>query len=184
MKNYIEIRCHRDINFSWKFFLILNREVFVNFDDPAKPRDLEDSRRMSVQLNWQRNDESGSYNAESISCGENLRCCPDSKLVDLATGKLASHRIPSIATLPVQTGDDEIYHPDLSTFEDKYGQVLNQRGSDVLISYLTVLYLHPSLVRAFVASNNKLQSKDLCLILDSGLFEPGKSFYVDFTPVG
>ena len=62
--------------------------------------------------------------------GTSLRCRP----VDAEDMPL--HRYPSTATpsfyvpLPlVKTEDDVIYRPNLPSFENKYGQVLNQRDS-------------------------------------------------------
>ena len=57
------------------------------------------------------------------------------------------------------------------------GSLLNQRDSELLLSFLTVPYLRLPLVLTFFASDDrvhKLQSSKLKGILDSVLFEPGK----------
>ena len=66
------------------------------------------------------------------------------------------------------------------------GQVLNQRDSELLISYLTVPYMRLPLILTFFASEDrihKLQSEELRLILDSVMFEPGKCLKVEMTGV-
>ena len=59
------------------------------------------------------------------------------------------------------------YRPD---FADLAGQVLGQRDSELLLSYLTVPYIRVPLVLRFFASEDrvsKLRSKNLQRILDS-----------------
>jgi hypothetical protein len=111
----------------------------------------------------------------------------------LTPENLLTHRFPSTATpsfyvpLPaIKTEDDVIYRPNLPSFENKYGQVLNQRDSELLISYLTVPYMRIPLLLTFFASDDrihKLQSQEMRLILDSVLFEPGKYLSMDMSGV-
>lgn len=66
------------------------------------------------------------------------------------------------------------------------GQILGQRDSELLISFLTVPYIRLPLVLTFFASDDrvhKLQSLKLRNILDSLLFEPGRYLSVDMTGV-
>jgi len=104
------------------------------------------------------------------------------------------HRFPSTATpsfyveskQEVKREDDVLYVQNLPSFEDKYGQVLGQRDSELLISYLTVPYLRIPLVFSFFATEDrihKLQSEKLRDILDSVLFEPGKHLSVELSNV-
>jgi hypothetical protein len=127
--------------------------------------------------------------------GIELRCRPDPNQTDPVTGKkvdpstLPSQRFPSTATpsfyvaAPViRSEDDVIYRPNLPSFDNEYGQVLNQRDSELLISYLTVPYMRLPLLITFFSTEDrihKLQSPELRNILDSVLFEPGKYLPVD-----
>ena len=66
------------------------------------------------------------------------------------------HRYPSAATpsffIPapiIRTEDDVIYRPSLPDFALNNIQVLNQRDSELLFSYLTVPYIRLPLILAF-----------------------------------
>jgi hypothetical protein len=197
MKNYPELRCYRDIVFWWKYFLNTDRKVFPNFVPLDAPREVARVDRMGSQLDFNWDDNAGGYDVQSF--GVSLKCRPDPNQVDPSTGKpylpeqLPTHRFPSTATpsfyvpLPlIRTEDDVIYRPNLPNFEDKFGQVLNQRDSELLISYLTVPYMRLPLLLSFFSTEDrihKLQSKELRLILDSVLFEPGKYLRVDMCGV-
>jgi hypothetical protein len=64
--------------------------------------------------------------------------------------------------------------------------VLNQRDSELLISYLTVPYMRLPLLLTFFGSEDrihKLQSGQLRAVLDSVLFEPGQYLAVDMEGV-
>lgn len=188
MKNYPELKCYKDIVFWWKFFLNTDRKVFPNYSDPENPRDIPRLDRMNAQLNFSWDDASGGY--EVTALGINLKCRPDPRQVNPLTGKpidpqhLPTHRFPSTATPsfyvplpPIKTEDDVIYRPNLPSFEDTYGQVLNQRDSELLISYLTVPYMRLPLLITFFSSEDrihKLQCLALRQIFDSVMFEPGK----------
>ncbi len=197
MKNYPELRCYRDIVFWWKYFLNPDRKVFPNYSPPEQPIDIGRMARLVAQLNFDWDEEKEGY--EVTALGVSMHCRPDPKQINPMTGKVIAaeslpiHRYPSTATpsfyvpLPmVKTEDDVIYRPNLPTFEDKYGQVLNQRDSELLISYLTVPYMRLPLILSFFASEDrihKLQSQEIRLILDSVLFEPGRYLRMDCTSV-
>lgn len=197
MKNYPELKCYRDIAFWWKYLLNPDRKVFPNYFPAESPRDLERVSRMNAQLNFDWDDDKGGF--EVTALGLSLHCRPDPKQVNPLTGKvippenLPTHRFPSTATpsfyVPppaIKTEDDVIYRPNLPTFEDKYGQVLNQRDSELLISYLTVPYIRLPLLLTFFSTEDrihKLQSAEIRLILDSVMFEPGKYLRLDMTSV-
>jgi len=199
MKNYPELHCYRDIIFWWKFFLNTDRKAFKNYVNPLEPRELPALSRMDSQLKFDWDDNHGCFNVTSFDGNTKLFCRPDPKQVDPITGKvlpleyLPTHRFPSTATpsfyVPapaINSEDDVVYRPNLPNFEDKYGQVLSQRDAELLISYLTVPYMRIPLLLSFFATEDrihKLQSKELRLILDSVLFEPGKYLSVAMSGV-
>jgi hypothetical protein len=198
MKNYPELRSYRDIVFWWKHFLNPDRKSFLNYSDPKNPRELNVIPRMDSQLSWGWEENEQRYQVSSYQ-GKELFCRPNPKQVDPLTGKvlpkefLPTHRFPSTATpsfyLPapaIKTEDDVIYRPNLPTFENKHGQVLNQRDSELLLSYLTVPYIRLPLILTFFSTEDrihKLQSPELRAIFDSVLFEPGKYLRMDMTNV-
>lgn len=169
MKNFPEFRCYRDIVFFWKFFLNTDRKAFRNYVG-ADDTEVSELDRMHAQLNWGWDDQKGGYYVNSYDEGnEALRCRPNPGMINPLTGKiippeqLPTHRYPSTATpsfyvpLPsIKTEDDVIYRPNLPNFEDKFGQVLNQRDSELLISYLTVPYMRIPLLMAFFASEDRI----------------------------
>jgi len=195
MKNYPEFKCYRDIVFWWKYLLNTDRKAFPNYINPNQAVEVGQQDRMASQLNFSWDDARSGY--QVIAFGRDLRCRPDPRQTDPITGKivppdqLPTHRYPSTATpsfyLPspaVKTEDDVIYRPNLPNFEDKHGQVLNQRDSELLISYLTVPYMRLPLLLTFFSSEDrihKLQSKELRSILDSVMFEPGKHLRADMS---
>lgn len=197
MKNFPELKCYRDIIFFWKYFLNPDRKEFPNYSPPEEPIDIARIGRMSAQLDFAWDEEKDGYDVTAF--GNSLHCRPNPKTVNPLTGKVVDpthlpvHRFPSTATpsfyVPapaINTEDDVIYRPNLPSFEDKYGQVLNQRDSELLISYLTVPYMRLPLILSFFSSEDrihKLQSPELRLILDSVLFEPGKYLRMDCTSV-
>jgi hypothetical protein len=197
MKPYAELRAYRDIVFYWKFFLNTDRKAFPNYVAPDKPSEVSRQPHYSAALDFAWDGEGNAYVVEAF--GAKLKCRPDPNQINPATGKpipeehLPTHRFPSTATPsfyvpppPIKTEDDVIYLPNLPSFEDKFGQVLNQRDSELLISYLTVPYLRLPLLLSFFASDDrihKLQSKELRMILDSVLFEPGKYLRLDMCGV-
>ena len=100
---------------------------------------------------------------------EPLHCRPNPKQTNPVTGKvippeqLPMHRYPSTATPsfyvplpPIKTEDDVIYRPNLPTFEGQFGQVLNQRDSELLISYLTVPYMRIPLLLSFFSTEDRI----------------------------
>lgn len=197
MKNYPEFRCYRDIAFWWKYFLNTDRKIFPNYVNPDLAAEVAQLDRLQSQLTFNWDENRGGY--QVIAYSRDLRCRPDPRQTDPITGKvippdqLPTHRYPSTATpsfyLPapaIKTEDDVIYRPNLPTFEDKYGQVLNQRDSELMISYLTVPYMRLPLLITFFSSEDrihKLQSKELRSILDSVMFEPGKHLRVEMSSV-
>ena len=197
MKNYPEFKCYRDVVFWWKYFLNTDRKAFKNYVT-SEGTEVSTIGRMSAQLSFEWDENKGGYNVASFD-GEYLRCRPDPNQTNPLTGKaippdqLPTHRYPSTATpsfyVPaptIRTEDDVIYRPNLPNFEDQFGQVLNQRDSELLISYLTVPYMRIPLLMAFFASDDrihKLQSPELRLILDSVLFEPGRYLRMDMSNV-
>ena len=190
IKNYPEFACYRDIVFWWKYLLNPDREAFPNFVDPENPVDVGSVARMSAQLFFDWDQDKSQYKVVAWNLSAPFHCRPDPSKVDPVTGlvipeeQLPTHRFPSTATpsfyvpLPtIRTEDDVIYRPNLPNFEDSFGQVLNQRDSELLISYLTVPYMRIPLVLTFFSTEDripKLQSVELRNILDSVLFEPGK----------
>eukprot|EP01038_Epipyxis_sp_PR26KG_P004031 gene4031-5768_t len=193
IKNYPELKCYRDVVFWWKYFLNTDRKAFKNYVNLERPTEVARIGRMDAQLTFNWDEQNGGY--QVVGFGVELRCRPDPKQTNPVTGKvilpehLPTHRFPSSATpsfyvpLPtIKTEDDVIYRPNLPSFEDKYGQVLNQRDSELLISYLTVPYMRVPLIMSFFSSEDrihKLQSAELRLIFDSVMFEPGKYLRID-----
>lgn len=193
MKNYPEFKAYRDIAFWWKYLLNPDRKVFRNYVAPESPNEIGRLPRMEAQLSFGWNEEEGGYQVTAFRV--ELRCKPDPKQTNPVTGKpippehLPTHRFPSTATPsffvpppPIKTEDDVIYRPNLPGFEDQSGAVLNQRDSELLLSYMTVPYIRMPLILAFFASEDrihKLQSSELRLILDSVLFEPGRYLRMD-----
>ena len=192
-KDYPELKCYRDIAFWWKYFLNPDVKTFPNYVPIDAPREIARVGRMDCQLNFNWSDQEEGFSVSAF--GKELRCHPDPKQTNPLTGKpippesLPTHRFASTATpsfyVPppaIQSEDDVIYRPNLPTFEDQGGAVLNQRDSELLISYMTVPYLRLPLILTFFASEDrihKLQSPELRLILDSVLFEPGRYLRID-----
>ena len=193
MKNYPELQCYRDVAFWWKYLLNPDRKIFPNYSNPSEPRDVSRMDRMSSQLLFRFDESLGGYTVTAM--GQELKCRPDPNQTDPITGKkvdpstLPLHRFPSTATPSfyvsapaIRSEDDVIYRPNLPSFDNAYGQVLNQRDSELLISYLTVPYMRLPLLITFFSTEDrihKLQSPELRNILDSVLFEPGKYLPVD-----
>jgi thiol-disulfide isomerase/thioredoxin len=197
IKNYPELKCYRDIIFWWKYFLNPDIKIFRNYMNPNCSQEIVRLPRMECQLTFGWSEEEQGFQVTAFRT--DLRCRPDPKQVDPATGKpippesLPTHRYLSTATpsfyVPppkIKSEDDVIYRPNLPGFDDEAGQVLNQRDSELLISYMTVPYLRVPLILSFFASDDrihKLQSEDLRKILDSVLFEPGKYLRMDMCKV-
>ena len=189
IRSYPELKAYRDIAFWWKHFLNTDRKVFLNYSDPESPTDISRQLRVSAQLRFEWDDDANEYRIRAFRKRESLRCKP--KLVKGQPFPI--HRFPSTATpsfyLPppaVRTEDDVIYRANLPNFANAYGQVLNQRDSELLLSYLTVPYLRLPLLLTFFSSDDrihKLQSIELRMILDSVLFEPGKYLRLDMSGV-
>lgn len=167
MKNYPEFRCYRDIVFWWKYFLNTDRKSFRNYSG-QNDTDIQSISRMNAQLLFAWDEPKGGYSITSFD-NEGLHCRPNPKQVNPITGKiippeqLPTHRYPSTATpsfyvpLPlIKTEDDVIYRPNLPNFEDKYGPILNQRDSELLISYLTVPYMRIPLLLTFFSSDDRI----------------------------
>jgi len=190
LKNYPELRAFRDIVFWWKFHLNADVKAFPNYTPPDSTNEIGTFDRLQAQLRWNWDEEEKGYQVQGLNYGQ-LRCRPDPRARDPVTGRqvppelLPTHRYPSTATPgfylgkpTVRTEDDVIYRPNLPGFElaGVAGQILSQRDSELLISFLTVPYLRLPLVLAFFASDDrvhKLQSPKLKGILDSVVFEPG-----------
>lgn len=200
LKNFPELKALRDVAFYWKYFLNPDITAFPNYIEPkAKSHSSKRLTRMQAILNFQWDANAGGYQVSAL--GRVLTCRPDPNKPDPVTGKpvpadqLPKHRYPSTATPSfyvnppaIHTEDDVIYRPNLPGFEDSraQGQVLGQRDSELLISFLTVPYIRLPLVLTFFASDDrvhKLQSKKLRGLLDSLLFEPGKYLSVEMTGV-
>ena len=158
----------------------------LNYIRPEEKRELRRMDRMEAQLVFSWDETKGSYSVSVLIGGAvQLRCSPPPPPAGvLEVEPPPTHRFPSVATPsffmdapPVKTEDDIIYRPSLPDFRDKYGQVLNQRDSELLLSYLTVPYMRLPLLLTFFATEDrvhKLQSQDLRSILDSVMFEPSK----------
>jgi hypothetical protein len=168
MKNYPEFRCFRDIVFWWKYFLNTDRKAFKNYVT-ADNTEVPTIERMHAQLNFGWDEQKNGYLVQAFEDQEQLHCRPNPNQINPLTGKvippehLPTHRYPSTATpsfyVPapaIKTEDDVIYRPNLPNFEDKFGQVLNQRDSELLISYLTVPYMRVPLILAFFASEDRI----------------------------
>jgi hypothetical protein len=130
---------------------------------------------MEAQLSFSWDDAQQGFIVHGL--GLELRCRPDPKQLNPLTGRiippenLPTHRYPSTATPsfyvplpPIKTEDDVIYRPNLPSFEDKYGQVLNQRDSELLISYLTVPYMRIPLLMAFFSSDDRIHKLQRFLV--------------------
>ena len=173
MKNYPELRCYRDVACWWKYFLNPDITVFPNYMDPKSAGNNIPQRfpRLRAQLLWQWDAQTGGYSTTVFD--RRVACRPDPNMTDPITGKkvppeaLPKHRFPSTATPSfyvappaIKTEDDVIYRPNLPSFEDnkKQGQVLGQRDSELLISFLTVPYIRLPLVLNFFASDDRLVS--------------------------
>lgn len=186
MKNYPELQHFRDIVYWWKYLLNPDRKIFPNYCGPGDTRDIPRFDRMSAQLTFQWT--GVAYQVTGFG-GSALNCKP----VVPENTPPPIHRFPSYATpeffIPapaVRTEDDVIYRPTLPDFSDSHGQILNQRDSELLFSYLTVPYIRLPLLLAFFSSEDrvhKLQSPQLRNILDSVLFEPGKYLAMGMTGV-
>ena len=193
MKNYPELKCYRDIVFWWKYFLNPDAKSFPNRKYVSYITQISRKNQMEYQLKFTWNPDENGYD---IATGlYRLRCRPNPKEINPENGKpyppesLPTHRFMSTATpsfyLPspvIKTEDDVIYRPNLPNFGGDCGAVLNQRDSELLISYMTVPYLRLPLILTFFASEDrihKLQSPELRLILDSVLFEPGRYLRMD-----
>ena len=186
VKNYSEIKFYRDIVFWWKYFLNPDRKAMLNYIRPEEKRELKRIDRMEAQIVFTWDEARLAYSASLMTPGPfSLRCCPPPPSPGAAEPESPpTHRFPSVATPSffmdapaVRTEDDIIYRPSLPDFSDKYGQVLNQRDSELLLSYLTVPYMRLPLLLTFFATEDrvhKLQSQDLRNILDSVMFEPSK----------
>ena len=196
MKNYPELLYYRDIIFWWKFYLNTDRKSFFNYSEPDLPnKSITSLKRIQTQLRWLWDDTNLSYDVRSFG-DVSLYCKPKAKESgSKKTQKedIPLHRFPSKATpsfyledTVVKSEDDVIYIPNLPNFEDKHGQVLNQRDSELLISYLTVPYIRLPLILTFFSTEDrihKLQNKELRGIFDAILFEPGKYLRMDMTNV-
>lgn len=167
MKNYPEFRCYRDIVFWWKYMLNTDRKAFKNYvaEDNTEVQTVD---RMMAQLNFSWDEQKNCYLVTAFEDLE-LHCRPNPNQINPLTGKvippehLPTHRFPSTATpsfyVPapaIKTEDDVIYRPNLPNFEDQFGQVLNQRDSELLISYLTVPYMRVPLILAFFSSEDRI----------------------------
>lgn len=188
MKNFTEIKYYRDVVFWWKMFLNPDRKAFPNFIDHANnPRELRRWDRMEAQLVFRWNDQGSCYTVV-VANSVPLYCCPPPSPKGDPT-PLPTHRFPSTATpsfyIPdavIRTEDDLIYRPTLPDFANEYGQVLNQRDAELLLSYLTVPYMRLPLLITFFATDDrihKLQSPQLRGILDSVMFEPSRHLRMD-----
>ena len=168
MKNYPELQCYRDIVFFWKYLLNTDRKAFKNYVT-SENTEVNTIDRMHIQLNFSWDESKNGYAVTCYEDQERIYCRPDPNQINPLTGKiiplenLPLHRYLSTATpsfyIPpplIKTEDDVIYRPNLPNFEDKYGQVLNQRDSELLVSYLTVPYMRIPLILAFFASEDRI----------------------------
>ena len=185
LHNYPEFRAFRDVSTWWKFFLNADVTVFPNYSPPSQPKDIPQIERMSAQLSWSWDAQENGYKVISSAIPNQIRCRPDPKKTDPVTGRvippdqLPKHRYASTATPSfycpkpsIKTEDDVIYRPNLPSFEEGHGQILSQRDSELLISFLTVPYIRLPLVLTFFASEDrvhKLQSDKLKGIVDPGV---------------
>jgi uncharacterized membrane protein YgcG len=188
MKNFPELCCYRDIAFWWKYFLNPDITAFRNYSNPEEPKLLSRFSRMGAQLVWSWADQEGGYAVSALEAG--LRCRPAPRKKG---DPIPKHRYPSVATASfyvepprIRTEDDVIYRPNLPSFQTderpELGQMLGQRDSELLLSFLTAPYLRLPVVLTFFATDDrvhKLISPELRDILDSVLFEPGRYLFVN-----
>jgi hypothetical protein len=162
-KNYPEFLCYRDIAFYFKYFMNTEAEAF--------PSPGPDYIQKQAELKWQLTP-SEDYFVSAF--GIEVYCRPRKP------GASFDHRYPSLAnpsflTKPhaVKTEDDVLHIQVLPSFED----VMGQKDSELLISYLTVPYLRIPLILGFFSTQDRihcLRNPLLQSVLDSVIFEPGR----------
>lgn len=174
---YPELTAYQTITFYFKWFLN---------PDLGEHRNRMSTTPDNCQLRWSWNTALMHYDVRVGRDQAPVRCKPMPKSDSRGDPLPApTHRYPSTATpgfyLPkpvVRTEDDVIYRPHLPGFAEPGGSdILGQRDSELLLSYLTVPYLRLPLVLTFFSTEDrvhKLESIKLRDILDSVLFEPGR----------
>ena len=156
IKNFPEFECYRDICFYFKYMMSTVPNAFPSQNHYTQ---------FNAQLEWRYVPCVG---YQVVSFHKMLTC------------KAKKTRWPSFAaasrfTFPVEShSEDDVLHiKSLPTFDD----VLSQRESELLLSYLTVPYLRIPLVLNFFATDDRvsaLRSDTIKRVLDSVLFEPSK----------
>eukprot|EP01012_Entosiphon_sulcatum_P009332 TRINITY_DN1521_c0_g2_i1.p1 TRINITY_DN1521_c0_g2~~TRINITY_DN1521_c0_g2_i1.p1 ORF type:complete len:4962 (-),score=1074.52 TRINITY_DN1521_c0_g2_i1:73-14958(-) len=160
-KNYPEWPCYRDIAFLFKLFMWYQIDKL-----PINAYTV-----LEAQLHWEF--DAGTQLYRIVGFGNELRA--------VARGyRYASKAEPSHFTTPykVATEDDLLHIKSLPDFDG----VLNQRDSELLLSYLTAPYLRVPLVLGFFASADRvhtLRSQQLQDVLDAVLFEPQRHLPLD-----
>eukprot|EP01063_Lacrimia_lanifica_P039595 TRINITY_DN8724_c1_g4_i1.p1 TRINITY_DN8724_c1_g4~~TRINITY_DN8724_c1_g4_i1.p1 ORF type:complete len:4579 (+),score=2099.61 TRINITY_DN8724_c1_g4_i1:248-13984(+) len=158
-KTFPEFKAYRDIVFFYKFFMNTLPGGFPSVGEYTM---------FNAQLRWQFNTRTNAYEVQAFGKYLNTMAKPN------------RHRWPSYAlasrfTYPHEalTEDDILHIKSLPSF----GDVVGQRDSELLLSYLTVPYLRIPLVLNFFATEDRvslLRAPSMQQLLDSVLFEPGR----------
>eukprot|EP01060_Flectonema_neradi_P006280 TRINITY_DN1420_c0_g1_i1.p1 TRINITY_DN1420_c0_g1~~TRINITY_DN1420_c0_g1_i1.p1 ORF type:complete len:4698 (+),score=1051.93 TRINITY_DN1420_c0_g1_i1:123-14216(+) len=156
IKNFPEFSCYRDICFYFKYMMSTVPNAFPSQNQYTQYDALLEWRFVPC-VGYQ------------VSSFRKMLSCKAKKT------RWPSFAAASRFTFPVEAHcEDDILHiKSLPTFED----VLSQRESELLLSYLTVPYLRIPLVLNFFATDDRvsaLRSDTIKRVLDSVLFEPSK----------
>lgn len=193
IKNYPEFALYRDIAFWFKYYMNTDREClrclcwFLSFcvrrvahcaaaaASAHAPARLPTAKAFPPVAEWTQQHASLVWKFEQgvykiIGFGMPLSCRSSSKEV-----RFRSSSDPSALVAPdvVSTEDDVLHIKNLPSFDDLVGQ----RDSELLISYLTVPYMRIPLCLAFFSTEDRvhtLKNRKLQDVLDSVVFEPGK----------
>ncbi|KAJ9441712.1 putative nucleoredoxin 1-2 [Diplonema papillatum] len=158
LKNFPELGPYRDIAFYFKYLMNTIPGGFPTGQ----------FTQFQAQLKWEFDDQTDKYVVKAF--GLHL----------LPMAKKDRHRWPSYATasrfthpIPALTEDDVLHIKSLPSF----GDVVGQRDSELLLSYLTTPYIRIPLVLQFFATEDRvslLRAPSMQQVLDSVLFEPGR----------
>eukprot|EP00755_Sulcionema_specki_P005608 Sspe_Gene.33212::Locus_16237_Transcript_1_1_Confidence_1.000_Length_12018::g.33212::m.33212 len=158
-KNFPEVTAYRDICFYFKYFMNTMPGGF-----PA----TGNYTQLAAQLTWSFDDFNQRYQVQAFG------------MVLIPLARPDKHRWPSYAaparfTFPNEaiTEDDILHIKTLPSF----GDIMGQRDSELLLSYLTTPYVRVPLVLHFFATEERvslLRAPAMQQLLDSVLFEPGR----------
>eukprot|EP00756_Hemistasia_phaeocysticola_P010307 Hpha_TRINITY_DN15008_c2_g11::TRINITY_DN15008_c2_g11_i1::g.123864::m.123864 len=161
-----EWNAYRDVVFYFKYFMQTNTAAFP-------PTALY--TQFQAQLTWGFNPQNDAFTVSSLG-------------VELTTAaRRDKHRWPSYSVATRFTFPEEAYsEDDLLHIKSlpSFGDLIGQRDSELLLSYLTAPYLRIPLVLHFFASEDRaalLRAPVMQKLLDSVLFEPGRFQSAAFT---